>query len=139
MRSFSVQRILANYADGMNVTFQADGRRLDSLIVFSQSAYLPVVALYAENLAMDCLGWTLAPKFTPDSAALFETAVEVPPVRVNVLSGSMVALIYLRAAAQCFEFEPGKQVDLYAIFERLSTPISNFISQSQSSPKAAAQ
>lgn len=116
MRSLSMQRLLAALADNVGARFQSGGKPVSSLLVFNPDAFLPIVALRAESAAQDLMGWTLGAKFAPSDGGVFGVSVESMPVQASLFNGTLLGLMYSRAAAECFNWGLGEVVDLHRIY-----------------------
>lgn len=116
MRSLSLQRLLATTASDLGVTFQSGGMPVAPLLVFGSRTFMPAVALVAEANAHALLGWTLGAKFEANAGAIFGVDVETQPVQARVIEGTVLGLMYSRAAAQCFQWKKGGAVDLHRVY-----------------------
>ena len=121
-----MQRLLAALADNVGAQFQSGGKPVASLLVFNPDAFLPVVALHAEVAAQDLMGWTLGAKFAPSDGGVFGVCVEPMPVQASLFSGTLLGLMYSRAAAECFGWARGGVVDLHRIYSESVPAMSRF-------------
>ena len=129
MRSLSLQRLLANTASDLGVTFQSGGMAVAPLLVFGSGAFMPAVALVAEANAHSLLGWTLGAKFEVNTGSVFGVDVETQPVQARVIEGTVLGLMYSRAAAQCFHWEKGGAVDLHRVYHDFIPSMSKIASR----------
>lgn len=118
MRSIPVARVVLNVAHSLGVTFQVDGRAIDPLVVMGASAYLPLVAYQAEGLAQEMMGWTLGVRLEPDSQGVFGLRVPRAALEAHHFQGSIMGLMYLKAAETGFGWNESRKVDLHQVYAR---------------------
>ena len=116
MRSVPLQRLLATAADGWGVRFHSGGADVPALLVFGAGAFMPAVALIAESQAHDLLGWTLGAKFEVNASTVFGVQVETQPLQAKLIEGTVLGLMYERAATQLFDLSKGAAVDLHKVY-----------------------
>ncbi len=77
---------------------------------------MPAVALVAELHAHDLMGWTMGARFEVSARAVFGVQVETQPVQARVIEGTVLGLMYQRAASQLFGWSSGSAVDLHKVY-----------------------
>lgn len=129
MRSLPLQRVLVSTAEDLGVRFQSGGAEVSPLLVFGDEAFMPAVALVAGALAYDLMGWSLGAKFAANPRSIFGIQVETQPVQARVMEGTVLGLMYSRAAAQCFDWSRGRVVDLHRVYHDFIPVMQKFTSR----------
>lgn len=94
---------------------------------------MPAVALVAESSAQDLMGWTLGAKFTLSDRSVFGVSVETLPVQGRLIEGTVLGLMYLRAAAECFGWSRDPVVDLHRVYAEFSPAMARMADMQRSS------
>lgn len=130
MRSLSLQRLLVLEAQYLGLTFTSGGAPVPPLWVFDHRAFMPGVALVAEGLSNDLVGWTLGAQFIKDPTALFGVQVETASLQARQGEGTVLGVMYQRAAERVFQWERGAEVDVHAAYARLLPSMARFLETS---------
>lgn len=127
MRSLSLQRLLVTAADNLGVRFQSGGKPVPAILVFGADSFMPAVALIAESSAQDLMGWTLGAKFSLSERSVFGVSVDTMPVQGRLIEGTVLGLMYLRAAAECFGWAREPMVDLHRVYADVSPAMARLV------------
>lgn len=115
MRSMSVGRALAEFARASDITFTIEGEPQSALLIFSEHAFLPVVAMRAEMDFFALMGRPLGANFLPSPESLFGASVQLADLvgdEFSVLAGSA----YMWAARSVFNMVPGSNVECMPVY-----------------------